>query len=310
MPIARIVTSMPELTGGLVRDLNSRGFEVHILSPLQAPSGDVDLEIKLEIAASDSIARTIPVSPVTVQSDDIWTMLTAFDGDVQGQDSGPSKQTYEKMPEEIPAVDAQVNFDAPVNKDSTSNSPVVVDEPIFATFAEIISEPLDPELVPSIFGLSSFPSRFPAGTQEQGAAGLSEERPSAHSALRNVEKSSWDSRPKLAAAAAASAMVIILLVISLTHRRAPLPENMTSPSHDVTTQLPFHPATAAATSSVVPVKEVITSDPAVPLKTVQRPANRESSIAQDTIVHFGSARKIQRPSREKQAGVRYYSDLD
>jgi hypothetical protein len=111
MPIARIITSMPEFSGGLVRDLNSRGFEVHVISPEQTPSGNADLEIRL-----DAVSRTVgaEVSPAEIPTlaaaeaalklaesgllqpaappqaaptqEDIWTMLASFDGDAATQE--------------------------------------------------------------------------------------------------------------------------------------------------------------------------------------------------------------------------------
>lgn len=110
MPIARIITSMPEYSGGLVRDLNSRGFEVHIISPEQSPAGTADLEIRLdavprsmdaEVAVERIPALTAaeaalklaesgllqpPMPPTAPPQEDIWTMLASFDGDAATQD--------------------------------------------------------------------------------------------------------------------------------------------------------------------------------------------------------------------------------
>jgi hypothetical protein len=90
MAIARIITSMPELSGGLVRDLNSRGFEVHILSPEQTITGDADLEIRLDVAGSrQSMAQVYASNSLVMQTEtagskeDIWAMLAAYDGDAE-----------------------------------------------------------------------------------------------------------------------------------------------------------------------------------------------------------------------------------
>ena len=96
MPVARIVTSVPELAGGLVRDLNSRGFEVYILSPTQMPSSEVDLEIRMDVAGAEAVAAIVSTSVAEAHSaqihsagvgsgvhysEDIWALLSNFNGD-------------------------------------------------------------------------------------------------------------------------------------------------------------------------------------------------------------------------------------
>lgn len=294
MPTARIITSMPELSGGLVRDLNSRGFEVHILSPSQVSSGEVDLEIRLEISASESVAASIPLSSLVAQPEDIWAMLTAFDGDAQDiiaaqpPESGP-QETCDPAPK--------------ADSDSLQD---VAPEKTSSTSAEIISEPLDPELVPSMFGLGAFDGR----SRNQNGATTSEVEVPAYPGFANANKNSLDSRlAKAAAAAAGCAVVVILLALTFAHRRSPLPTAVNSTGHEATAQVPFHSSTTAS-ASVVPVKAVITSDATATLKTAPHGAPHDASIAEDTIVHFGSAPKARRTPAEKQAGVRYYSDMD
>jgi len=128
MAIARIITSMPELSGGLVRDLNSRGFEVHILSPEQTISGSADLEIRLDVAGTQqSMAEVFANNSLVMQTadtpeEDIWAMLAAYDGDAES--------TEQKEQEEIvPAV-----LDQPVAQEAIVD-PVAVEQN-----TELISE--------------------------------------------------------------------------------------------------------------------------------------------------------------------------
>ena len=48
MPIAKLITDVPELSEGIVRDLRARGFEVQMITPGQSIANAADLEITLD----------------------------------------------------------------------------------------------------------------------------------------------------------------------------------------------------------------------------------------------------------------------
>lgn len=322
MPVARIITSVPELSGGLVRDLNTRGFEVHIVSPAQTFSSEADLEIRIDVAGTEAITAILNTAPAETDPaemhapeavpEDIWALLRDFNGDapeasgVPAQEAVAAQSITAKQPVAAQAIITALTEQEPLTATTpaTENNP----EPARATetkpdenFAEIIAGPMDPELVPSMFGLANISD---AAHGALATSGLHREISSASA------NKTWDPRShRLAAAAAACATVVIVLSLMFAHRRAPLPAAVNSPSHDATTsmQLPFH-ATATASPAVMPVKAVVADDATSSVKNSQHSTAHDSDIAADTIEHFGSV--VKTPPRQKQSGIRYYSDME
>jgi hypothetical protein len=301
MPIARIITSMPEFSGGLIRDLNSRGFEVHIVTPGQANSGAVDLEIRLDAASSFMQVNQEAYAPASHleqksqnQAEDIWTMLAAFDGDASIQDlsSAPTSSTAE-----VP-VNSQLPEDAEVAVLQSDTATIPdrhnISEPQISTeAAQIANGPIIGETTPVT---ETIPERG-----NDPAERLSEDE----EGVREL------SVPRLVGALAVCAVLIFAFVAMFGHRRAPLSENVKPVSTPETTAaVPFHAATPAA-AAVVPVKAaVVTNTTENASKVVRHASASEPDIAEDTVVHFGSPRKPQESKPVKPSGIRYYSDLD
>ena len=295
MPIARIVTSMPELSGGLVRDLNSRGFEVHIISPEQASSGTADLEIKLDaffrpdgaqVPATHVSAPTtfaVPESAISAlqqlalqqPQEDIWTMLASFDGDADTQDAiVPDENLAEPAPQEATATMHALNqtpevrsesFEVPSENSETQgqiaeSAPAVIQQ---AATAPERQKPdsmyVDPDLVPSMFNFSSFPENTQA---DQEATTSSNQSPWRGSELRKTNLRPWDARShKFAAAAAAGcAVLIVLMILTFSHSHV-LPKAVSSPAPETQTAVPFHHAEHGAQASAETA-----SQPTVPIK--------------------------------------------
>ncbi|HEY1801902.1 MAG TPA: hypothetical protein VGG46_13285 [Terriglobales bacterium] len=319
MPIARIITSMPEFSGGLVRDLNSRGFEVHIISPEQAVSGTADLEIKLEAmsrpAGANVRATEIPVSTsfsvpesagaavqqpaLPPQQEDIWTMLAAFEGDAETQ--------------EAIATTLALNEDSAQPNEPAQDAPSVTHGMAEPVKREQVhpSYSVDPDLVPSMFNFSSSGENAPA---EQEMAPLSNRSPWHGSELRKTNLHSWNSPlPKVAAAAAGCAAFVILMFLTFAHSHA-LPKAADSPAPGTRMATPLHVAEHSAGpggETAVPIKSaVLVSTVNSPSKATPHASEADTAVAEDTIVRYGSAKKTPAASATKPSTIRYYSDMD
>jgi hypothetical protein len=339
MPIARIITSMPELSGGLVRDLNSRGFEVLILSPEQTISGVADLEIRLDVAGSqqimadvyannslNSIAMQMAAAETDAPAEDIWALLAAFDGDAekpaeQELAAAGLQQTVEQtLVQSVPveSVESTEDLTSPVlAREETAAS---VESPIAESAALIPAvEPvshkasrhqIDPELVPSMFNFSGDDvenDAAPSASIVSAAAGQEEQQYEEKQYLdgndfRNLvakKNGSWSFRAPRLVTATGWAAVALLLLFSLMRHHSPMPPDANAG------QVPFHQV--APTGSVVPVKSVLITNTGVPIKSMRR-NGEPAGIAEDTIVRYNG--KVKVPDTEKRSAVKYYTDLD
>jgi len=360
MPIARIITGMPEFSGGLVRDLNSRGFEVHIISPEQSPSGTADLEIRLdavsrpmdaEVGAERIPALTAaeaalklaesgllqpPAPPQAVPSqEDIWAMLASFDGDAETQD-------FPAVAEEIHAVEENPagilsqdvastayalneNSAQPVEiGDETAGGEAAKDAPSIAQEPAIPANrgrnPLhvDPDLVPSMFNFSSS-DEDPSTSQE--AAVPSDRSPWRDREPQKTNLRSWGPRsPRVAVAAAGCAVLVIAMVLALGHRHS-LAKAANSPVQETQSAVPSHSAehaagngtersAATAAQPTAPIKPALLVSSVSPSKASRHSSEGGASVAEDTIVRYGSAKKAPEASSTKTPAIRYYSDMD
>ncbi len=336
MPIARIITSMPEFSGGLVRDLNSRGFEVHIISPEQPVSGIADLEIKLEAmsrpAGAEVRATEIPAStsfpvpePVVAalqqpalppQQEDIWTMLAAFEGDAETQDFAAVHASLIGT-ESQEATTLALNENSAQPNEPAQDAPSVTDgraEPVNREQVHT-SYHVDPELVPSMFNFSSSDEN---AVEEQEAAPLSNRSPWHGSDLRKTNLHSWNSLlPKVAAAAAGCAAFVILMFLTFAHSHA-LPKAVNSPSQVTRTTTPFRgaehsvePGAETAAQPAAPIKPaVLVSTVSSPPRATPHASEANTAVAEDTIVRYGSTKKTPEASATKPSAIRYYSDMD
>lgn len=335
MPIARIITSMPELSGGLVRDLNSRGFEVHIISPEQAPSGTADLEIRLEAISRPvgAEARTSEIPTLTatgvpelaasqlalqptLPQEDIWTMLASFDGDAATQDltSAAEENHPGTLSQNVVATGHALSENSAQPGEIAKAARPVTQEVVNPADREHVdSLSVDPDLVPSMFNLAS--SGENSSTDEE-AASSSNRSPWHGSELRKTNLRSWDSRsPRVAAAAAGCAVVVILMVLALGHRHA---KAVNSPAQETQTTVPFHsaahgiePAAESAAQPTIPIKPaVLVSSVSSPSKAARHGSEASTAVAEDTIVRYGSAKKTPEASPTKPSAIRYYSDMD
>lgn len=302
MPTARIITSMPEFSGGLVRDLNSRGFEVQILSPEQAISGKADLEIKLEVVASLSETAKAPAPVPTRAPEDVWTMLAAFDSDSKTPDTAAIELS--KPSDTISPAQTSTAMQPPVEYPGNS---IHATEAAPSTFPETDSANVDSELVPSMFSLSA---------DQNGSSTGKVANPHGRSSnffRLKLENKFWDVRSTKITTAVACTAMVLLAIVSLVHRRAPLPADTNSAAQPQTS-LPFHPAAApAATSSTVPVKTVALSNAPISTKPhagIRSEADR-NEIAKDTIIRFtDTAKQHASKTTKKENGIRYYSDME
>jgi hypothetical protein len=341
MPIARIITSMPELSGGLVRDLNSRGFEVHIISPEQTPSGTADLEIRLEAishpAGVEVRASAIPASTTAVpelaasrpalpqpplqQQEDIWTMLASFDGDAATQDvttditaaNGNQAETgFQEVIATMHALSENSAQRSETAEDVPSGTPSSVTQrtanPVDREHVDSLS--VDPDLVPSMFNFSSSGENAEA---EQESATSSNRSPWRGSELRKTNLRSRDSRSPRVAAAAGCAVFVILMVLTFAHSHA-APKATNSPAQETRTTAPFHsvgPSAETVAQPTVPIKPaVLVTSVSSPSKAARRAPATETAIAEDTIVRYGSKKKTPEASPKKPTAIRYYSDMD
>jgi hypothetical protein len=312
MPTARIITSTPEFSGGLVRDLNTRGFEVQILSPEQPISGQADLEIKFEVAASSPAIVEAPAPPKpAVTPEDVWTMLAAFDGEAKTQETAPANEAPSNPPDTISAAQPSSVMQPAIADVIHSEHAAATDEAPAASTEATPSSSIDSELVPSMFGLSS--DQSDSGT---GGGSRPRRRTSNFSRLK-LENKFWDVRSTKITTAVACAAMVLLAIVSLVHRRTPLPATNAPESQ---TSLPFHPAaaaptTATATVPVAPVKAVVLKNSHVSAKpapgVVARNETDHDEIAKDTIIRFSdTGRRHTSTTTKKENGVRYYSDME
>ena len=332
MPIARIITSMPELSGGLVRDLNSRGFEVHIISPEQKVSGTADLEIRLEamsrpastevpttdipVSTSFSVPEpavtTLPQPTLPPYQEDIWIMLAAFEGDAATQDAVAQANLTATESQEAIATSLAFNENSAGPSGPAEGGPSVTQgmaEPVDRGHAHSVYH-VDPDLVPSMFNFSSC-GEDTAAEQETAP---SKQSPWRGSELRKTNLRSADSRlPRVAAAAAGCAIVVILMALTFSHRHA-LPKAVNSPTQETRTTAPFHSVQSgaeAATQAAIPIKPaVLVSTVSSSPKVTRHGSATEAAVAEDTIVRYGSVKKTPEASSAKSSAVRYYSDMD
>ena len=317
MPIARIITSMPEFCGGLVRDLNSRGFEVSIVSPEQKISGSPDLEIRLNVNAAGSEAFQIETpKDVAQQQEDIWEMLAAFHEDAltqnvmpvqaeitnaqevgvsQGGDLANEDLAHQGLVnEQIPDLDAAAS--TPVSEELSPEEPAPM---------------IDPELVPSMF---NFASNENVRANENVSATEEPKLPQKKIKVQSTKYRDlfpardgwWNFRSAKLATAAVSAAVIVLLIFSFAHHTTPAAVN--SSAAEAQTNVPLHTMVPAA---VVPVKSAVMSSAATPGKPMRHALDRETDIAEDTVVHYRNKTKSSAVLPEENNGkIRSYSDLD
>lgn len=280
MPIARIITSMPEYSGGLVRDLNSRGFEVHIISPEQSPFGTADLEIRLdavthpmdaEVAAERIPALTAaeaalklaesgllqpPAPPPALPQEDIWTMLASFDGDAANQDlpAAPeetqAEATHAVMSQNVVAA-AHALSDSSAQPGEigreTAAGEMTASETAKATpsIAQEVENPADQERNSFHVDPDLVPSMFNFSSSEGDSstdqeAAASERSPWRGSELRKTNLRSWDSRSPRVAAAAAGCAVVVIAMVLALGHRHSLPKTVNSPAQETQTSVPFH----------------------------------------------------------------------
>lgn len=350
MPIARIITSMPELSGGLVRDLNSRGFEVHILSPEQTISSEADLEIRLDVAGSrQAMAEVFANNSLVMQAtettseEDIWAMLAAFDGDAE------NNIAEHGVPEIVPAVLEQssmqepiaeqvaveqniaqnaeqgIEENVPITSEENRIAPVIameetavpVENPVVenAVSASITPHPVYREEAVHEIDPELVPSMFNlAGTHES-------EIPAKEVAPVEAgeEKPYLDGNDfrDLVAKKNGSWSFRMPRLVTVVGWAAVALLLLISFMHRHSPVAPEANAgqvpfhATAPAAAVVPVKSVVITNTGVPIKTNRRiTAEPTTDIAEDTIVHYNGKAKAHALVPEKHSNIKYYSDLD
>ena len=348
MAIARIITSMPELSGGLVRDLNSRGFEVHILSSEQTITSAADLEIRLDIAGTEqTLAQVYANNSLVMQTtaaepeEDIWAMLAAYDGDAEKNDAAKEAQeeivpvVLEQNVVHEPVVGAQnlsaedaepsIEQNAPITLEENLASPVIARETVEATetpamIAASTAEAVSHKAPSNEQEYEIDPELVPSMFNFVGSSFASDAPVKEVAATETKEEKPYlngnDFRNLVAKKNGSWNFGAPKLVtaagwaaVALLLLVSFMRYHSSIPPEANAGQVPFH--ASAPTANVVPVKSVMITNTGVPIKTNRRVASDVTTdIAEDTIVHYNGKAKANALESGKNAAVKYYTDRD